>query len=89
LSLLYAVLLISAMFTVPGCQRNGKDRNILSGHFRGGHRRTYNFCQLLVKEYDVAKLDEGISELEKSVQDSQVDKRRYKYNSHQAGRFTI
>ena len=70
---------------VPGCNRSGKDRNILSGHFRGGHKKTYTFCQLLLKGYNTDRLNDSIKQLDLSFEDSQHKKRRYSYMKSKSG----
>lgn len=69
---------LPAYCLVPDCQRTGKDRNILSGHFRGGHRKTYNFCQLLLKQHDSDALLERVADLG-ALSDAQQGKRKYRY----------
>ena len=64
---------------VPGCLRKGKDRNIMSGHFRSGHKKTYKFCQILFKKYETKDINREISLLDAEVSDAQSTRRKYLY----------
>lgn len=61
---------------VPNCQRVGADRNIISGHYRETHPKTFFYCQLLTKEYDREAIQVGIERLS-SVENKK--KRKYNY----------
>lgn len=59
---------------VPDCPRVGADRNIISGHFRETHTKTFFYCQLLTREYDVELIRLGIDKLSHLT-----DKKKRKY----------
>lgn len=62
---------------VPGCPRTGKDRNIMSGHFRETHPRTYKYCQLVSDEYDTENIRRIIDQYLARVENKK--KRKYVY----------
>jgi hypothetical protein len=69
---------------VPGCVRTGRDRNIMTGHFRGAHRKTYTYCQEVLKCWDTSDLVHAVEKLDASgMIDSHATRRKYSYKHHQ------
>lgn len=64
----------------PGCDRRGRDRNIVAGHFRGAHRRTYTYCQKVLNHVDRQDLDCELSKQDFNyLTDECKTRRKYMY----------
>ena len=71
---------VPARCIFPHCDRTGRDRNIMAGHFRGAHRRTYTYCQEILNNVDAHIIER---EVRKKVEDANLSdqcKTRRKYN---------
>lgn len=60
---------------LPGCKAFGKDRNIMLGHYRRSHRKTFNYCRLISTVYDAHEIKVSFDQYFFNVDDKK--KRKY------------
>jgi hypothetical protein len=64
---------------IPNCPRWGADRNIISGHYRETHSKTFSYCRLLTKEHEIRHIQIGVDVLLSQKNDKK--KRKYVYDN--------
>jgi hypothetical protein len=60
---------------LSGCKSFGKDRNIMMGHLRRSHRKTFNYCRLISTVYDAHEITSCIDQYFLDVENKK--KRKY------------